>query len=189
MLGRVRAAGWAAALVCAAWICGCSPYGPEELDRLVKEDPLFGKMVHSRDEARHQIRSIRQEMLSRKQTLDAEVRRLRDQYDAYVKGQNRKIEQYQQTIDTNRNILQNEVETQSALLEAKETELRNHQRTLSDVQKVLKESQSIRLTDSEKQKWQERVLLLSEKVRPLAEEIEELRAAIRLKKRKIGYLR
>ena len=52
---------------------------------------------------------------------------------------------------------------------------------------VLREGKGINLSTQEKQKWEERILMLSEKIRPLSEEIQELKLQNRLKKRKIGY--
>ena len=75
-----------------------------------------------------------------------------------------------------------------ARLGSKQAEFEGYRKTLSDIQKVLKESRGITFSAQEKQKWQEKVLLLSEKMRPLKEEIEDLNLQIRLKKRKISFL-
>jgi hypothetical protein len=57
------------------------------------------------------------------------------------------------------------------------------------VRKVLHESKGITLSKAERQKWEERVLMLSEKMRPLMDEINDLKLQIRLKKQKVQYLR
>ena len=81
------------------------------------------------------------------------------------------------------------MELESASLEGKQNELDGYQKTLSDVRKVLHESKGISLSKTERQKWEERILMLSEKMRPLLDEIQELKLQIRLKKQKIQYLR
>ncbi len=169
-------------------LAGCSSYGPEELDRLTKEDPNFRQMIIARDQINVQIRAIKADLLSRKRVMDAQIDKLRADYDVYAKAQNLKVEKYQAAIETNRLVLKREVETSSAQVGAKVTELEGYQKTLSDVQKVIRESKGIKLSTQERQKWEERVLMLSEKIRPLSDEIEDLKLQIRLKKQKISYL-
>ena len=169
-------------------LCGCLQQNPEELDRLVKEDPLFKQMIAARDEARAEIRLIKQDLLLRKKVLDAQVEKLRGEYDAYAKTQNKKIELYRDTIEKHRNQLKHETELAGAAFEQKTAELAGYQETLADVKKMLTESKGITLSKIERQKWEERILMLSEKIRPLAEEIQELKLQMRLKKQKISYL-
>ncbi len=171
------------------FLWGCSASGPEELDRLTKEDPAFKQMVATRDQVHGQIRLIKQDLLSRKKTLDAQIEKLRGDYDAYAKAQNKKIEQYQSVIDTQRSVLRHEIETGSAQIESKAAELGGYEKTLTDVKKVLSESKGITFSNQEKQKWEERILMLNEKIRPLSDEIQELKLQIRLKKQKIGFLK
>ena len=170
-------------------IAGCDSYGPEELDRLVKEDSNFKQMITARDQARSQMKAIKDDMLAKKKIMDAQVEKVHQDYDAYAKVQNLKIEKYQATIDANRNLLKREIDTGGAQLSAKETELEGYQKTLSDVKKVMRESKGIKISAQEKEKWEERVLLLSEKIRPLLDGIQELRLQTRLKKQKLTFLR
>ena len=169
-------------------LTGCSSYGPEELDRLTKEDPGFKQMIITRDQMRAQMHLIKEDLLSKKKVMDAQIDKLRAQYDAISKLENQKIEKYQAAIDSNRALLKRDSEMAEASLESKRTEFEGYHKTLTDVQKVLKESKGITFSVQEKQKWQEKVLLLSEKMRPLKEEIEDLNLQIRLKKRKISFL-
>ncbi len=162
--------------------------GPEELERLVKEDPAFRKMILERDQAHAQIAMIKQDLLKKKQGVDAEVEKLRSQYDLYAKTQNRKVEQYRAGIETNRTRLKTEIDGAETSIEAKQTEFEGYQKTLADVKKVLNESKGITLSEQEHKKWEERVLMLNEKMRPLAEEIQDLKLQISLKKQKISYL-
>ncbi len=161
----------------------------DELDRLVKEDPAFKQMIAVRNEAQHQVQLIKQDLLSKKKTIDTQVGKMRAEYDAYAKVQSVKIAQYRTTIDASRAQLKREVELAGASLEEKLAELAGYQKTLADVKKVLTEGKGLSLSKTERQKWEERILLLSEKMRPLSEEIQDLRLKIRLKKQKIGYLR
>ena len=178
-----------AALLACLLFTGCLGENPEELNRLVKEDPAFKQMVAARDEAQRQVQLIKQDLLSKKNIVNDQVGKLRTEYDAYSKIQSAKIAQYRATIDANRTVLKREVEAAGTALEEKTAELAGYQRTLADVKKVLTEGKGLALSKSEKQKWQERILLLSEKMRPLVEEIQDLRLRIRLKRQKIGYLR
>ncbi len=168
---------------------GCASYNPEELDRLTKEDPNFKQMIVARDAARGEIRGIKADLLGRKRALDGQVERLRGEYDEYAKAQSLKIDKYRDLIETSRNVLRREMETASAQLTAKEAELGRLQKTQAEVAKVLRQSRDITLSRAEREKWEERSLMISEKIRPLTEEIEELSARIRLAKRKIGFLR
>lgn len=177
-----------AALLAVLSLTGCFGENPEELNRLVKEDPAFKQIIVARDEARHQIQLIKQDLLSKKKIVNEEVGKLRGEYDIYAKAQAKKIEQYRLTIDTNRIRLKREAELAGISLEAKVAELTGYQKTLSDVKKVLTEGKGLSLSKTERQKWEERILLLSEKMRPLVDEIQDLRLRIRLKKQKIGYL-
>ena len=167
---------------------GCNFNNPEELERLVKEDGGFRQMIQVRDQTHGEIRSIKNDLLTRKKTMDAQIDRLRGEYDAYAKAQNLKIDKYQANIEANRNLLKREAETGGAQMTAKKTELDGYRKTLDDVKKVLKSGKSIHLSDQERQKWEERVLMLSEKIRPLTEEIRELEAQVRLKKSKASFL-
>ena len=170
-------------------LSGCSSDSPEELDRLMKEDPGFHQMVESRDQVHAQIHLIKEDLLAKKKGLDAQVEKMRQSYDGYAKAQNKKMEQYQGLIDANRKNLKDQIETMTAELEAKQKELSGYQETLSDVKKVVRESKGIRLTPQERQKWEERNLMISEKIRPLTEEIQDLRAKIRLNKIKTSFLK
>lgn len=176
-------------LITAALLSGCASYGPEELERLKKEDPSFAQVIVSRDQIHGEIRAIKNDLLSRKRTADAQVDKIRNDYDLYAKSQNEKIEKYRAAIDASRNLLQREIETGTKQLEAKITELAGYQKTLAEVRKMLRDSRELNLSGKSRQKWEERAMMLSEKMRPLAEEIQDLRAEIRLKKRKIYFIR
>jgi len=169
-------------------LSGCSSVSPEELERLTKEDPAFKQMIVARDQTRAQIQAIKSDLLGKKKAVDAQVDRLRQEYDNFAKAQNQKIEKLKTGIEANRNLLKRQIESESAQLAAKATELEGYEKTLTDVKKVLSEQKGIRLSAQEKQKWEERVLMLSEKMRPLTEEIQELKLKIRLKKQKIQFL-
>ncbi len=156
---------------------------------MMKEDPNFKQMITVRDSMHSQIRSIRSDLLSKKKVVDSQIEKIRQEYDSYAKAQNIKIEQCQSAVDTNRNLLKHEVETAGAQLNAKLTEKDGYEKTLSDIKKVLRESKSISITKKERDKWEERMLMLSEKIRPLAEEIEDLKVQISLKKKKMSYLK
>ena len=170
-------------------LTGCLGENPEELNRLVKEDPAFKQMIAARDEAQHQVQLIKQDLLARKNTVNEQVGKLRAEYDAYAKVQSVKLQQYRAAIEADRAVLKREAETAGLSLEKKTAELASYQKTLADVKKVLTEGKGLSLSKTERQKWQERILLLSEKMRPLVEEIQDLRLGIRLEKQKIGYLR
>lgn len=176
-------------LSAAALLSGCATYGPEELERLKKEDPSFAQVIASRDQIHGEIRAIKNDLLSRKRTADAQVDKIRNDYDLYAKAQNEKIEKYRAAIDASRNLLQREIETGTKQLEAKVTELAGYQKTLAEVRKMLRDSRELNLSGKSRQKWEERAMMLSEKMRPLAEEIQDLRSEIRLKKRKIYFIR
>lgn len=171
-------------------LAGClTQESPEELDRLTKEDPSFKQMIAARDQAHNNIRYIKNELLNKKNVMDAQIEKLRSEYDVYAKSQNTKIDQFRAQIENHRNQLTKDIDAAQASLEAKQTELDGYQKTTADVNKVLREAKGIQLSKSERQKWEERILMLSEKIRPLAEEIQELKLRIRLKKQKIGFLR
>ena len=170
-------------------LAGCAQESPEELDRLTKEDPVFKQMIQLRDQTRAQIQVIKDDLLNRKKQLDAQVEKLRGDYDAIAKAQNKKIEQLRGAIEQNRDLLKKNMEFESASLEGKQGELDGYQKTLSDVRKVLHEGKGISLSKTERQKWEERILMLSEKMRPLLDEIQELKLQIRLKKQKVQYLK
>jgi hypothetical protein len=170
-------------------LSGCLRDNPEELDRLVKEDPAFKQMIAARNEAYRGIQAIKQDLLARKKTIDAQVAKLRGDHEAYARSQNVKIAQYHATIEASRLRLKQELETAGLSLERKQVELAGYQKTLADVKQMLAESKGITLGKAERQKWEERILMLSEKIRPLTEEIQELKLEMRLKRQKIGYLR
>lgn len=161
---------------------------PEELERLVKEDPAFKQMIASRDQAHQNIKFIKDDLLSKKKIMDGQVEKLRADYDAYAKSQNKKIDLFRSQIENHRNQLSKDIEAAQASLDTKQAEMDGYQKTTADVNKVLREAKGIQLSKTERQKWEERVLMLSEKIRPLAEEIQELKLRIRLKKQKIGFL-
>lgn len=170
-------------------LAGCSQYGPEELDRLTKEDPNFKQMIVSRDQIHAQVHAIKQDLLAKKKAMDEQVDKLRRDYDAYSKAQNQKIEKYESVIDANRNLLKREVETAEADLDAKSAELDRLQKTLADVEKVLRQSHDLTLSAPERQKWEERRLMISEKIKPLTDDMQELKAKISLGKRKVSFLK
>ena len=178
-----------ATLMASLTLTGCLGESAEELDRLIKEDPVFKQMITARDETRHQIDLIKQDLLTRKKSVDEQVGKLRGDYSVYSQAQNKKVELLRTAIEANRNQLKKELELHSALLERKLAELASYQKTLADVKKVLNEGKGLALSKSERQKWEERTLLLSEKMRPLTDEIQDLKLRIRLKKQKIGFLR
>lgn len=174
--------------VIALMLSGCGTTSPEELDRLMKEDPQFKQMILARDRARAQMHLIKQEMLGRKKSMDAQIDKLRLGYDNYAKAQNLIIEKFQATIESNRDFLRRQIDTAESELAAKTRELEGYEKTLSDVRKMLQEGRGISLSEQEKQKWEERILMLSEKIRPLQEAIQELKLQNKLKKQKIGFL-
>jgi hypothetical protein len=161
---------------------------PEELERLTKEDPSFEKMILSRNQVHSQISLIKNDLLTRKKAVDAETERLRAAYDAYARAQQQKIGGLRGTIEGYRHALKSQIETAEARLEAKQIEVEGYRKTLGDVRQMLKESKGIELSAKERQKWDERILMLTEKIRPLEDEIRELRLEIRLKNQKIRYL-
>ena len=176
-------------LVAGLSLMGCLGENPEELTRLVKEDPAFKQMITARDEAQRQVQTIKQDLLSKKNNADGQIAKLKEDYQTYAKTQTQKMEQFRATIEANRSQLKHEAEVAVTSLQEKLAELASYERTLADVKKVLTEGRGLALSKTERQKWEERILLLSEKMRPLNEQIQDLRLRIRLKKQKIGYLR
>lgn len=170
------------------FLSGCYPQSPEELDRLMKEDPAFRQTIEARDRARAGIRLIKNDLLARKRALDIQIGKLRDEYDAYAKGQYKKIEQYRAAILAAHQAMQREAELLSASADSKEKELSSYQKTLADFNKVLREGKGITFTKEEKKNFEERILLLSEKMRPLTDEIRELKLQLGLKKRKMAFV-
>jgi hypothetical protein len=176
-------------LLAALSLSGCLlAESEEELARLVKEDPAFKLMVIARDESRRQIALIKKDLLSRKNTIDAQVAKLRGDYDAVAKAQNARAEEFRAAIRADREKLKQELELAIASLEKKQLDMAGFRRTLADLKKVLTEGKGLALSKNERQKWEEKTLMLSEKMRPLSEEIQDLKLQIRLKKQKIGYL-
>ena len=176
-------------VISAVFLSGCmGGQGPEELERLVKEDPVFKNMIVQRNRAHSQIALIKEDLLKKKKLIDAQVEKLRGEYDLYAKGQNRKIEQCRAAIEANRGRLKNEIASTETQVESKQAELEGYQKTLADVQKVLKDPKGITISAQEKKRWGEHVMMLTEKIRPLAEDIQELKLQTRLKKQKISYL-
>lgn len=169
-------------------VAGCAPNNPEELERLMKGDSNFRQMITSREHMRSEIRKIKDDLLVRKKFMDMQIDKLRGIYDAYAKVQNQKVEKYQANVDANRNFVKRQGDTLQAQLKAKETELEALGKTLSEITNVLRGSKSIALTPQEKQRWEERKLMQSEKMRPLADDIEDLKAQIDLAKKKSAYL-
>ena len=168
---------------------GCSQYGPEELDRLVKEDPEFRQMIAARDQSHAQVKLIKADLLGKKKIMDSQISKIHLDYDTYAKAQTLKIEKFKSVIETSRAQLNQEIQGSEAQLAAKEKELEGYEKTLQGMRTMLKDSKGITLSPAEKQKWEERILMLSEKMRPLTEEIQELKISIRLKKRKLSFLR
>lgn len=175
-------------LIVSLLAAGCTSMSPEELDRLTKEDPAFKQMISSRDEVHFQIRQIREDLLTKKKAMDAQIDSLRKAYDAYARTQHLKIEKYKATIEANRKILERDIEAAQAELDVKERRLQEYRATQEDIQKIIG-NQSLKMTEKESDKWQERETLLSEKIRPLVDEIQELRLRIRLKQQKIKFLK
>lgn len=161
---------------------------PEELERLTKEDPVFEKMILGRNQVHQQIASIKTDLLNRKKAVDAETMRLRSEYDALSKAQQLKIQNLRGAIENHRRTLKHQIETAEARLEAKQIEVEGYRKTLADVRTMLKNSKGIELSAKERQKWDERILMLTEKIRPIEDEIRELKLEIRLKNQKIRYL-
>ena len=176
-------------LILSLTLAGCLQESPEELARLTKEDPVFKQMILSRDQAHAQSRLIKEDLLERKKTMDDQIGKLRSDYDVIAKQQNKKMDQYGASIEQNANRLRKEIEAQSQSQSEKEVIFGSDQRKLAEVRKILQESKGFKLTKTERQQWEERALLLTEKMRPLAEEIQDLKLQIRLKKQKIRYLR
>ena len=170
------------------FLSGCYAQGPEELDRLTKEDPAFKQMIVARDQARGQNRLIKKDMLAKKQVLDTQIERLRAEYNAYAGLGNKKIEQYRNTILLNANQLKREADAIAVRLEAKQRDLAGYEKTLVDFKKILREGKGIHFSSEERKNFEERILMLSEKIRPLADEIAELKLQLRLKKQKTAYL-
>ena len=176
-------------LLTCLFLTGCLQENPEELERLTKEDPSFKQMIVLRDQVHGQIQLIKQDLLNRKKLSDTQVEKIRTEYEAIAKQQNNRVEQLRGTIDQNKELIKRDIERGTGSLEAKINELDGYQKTLSDVKKVLNEGKGISLSKTERQKWEERTLMLAEKMRPLSEEIQELKLQIRLKKQKIQYLK
>jgi prefoldin subunit 5 len=120
--------------------------------------------------------------------LDVQIGKLRADYDTVARLQNKKIQQYKALIAASANTLQRDIDALTGQLAAKEKELSEYQKTLVDIHKVLREGKGIHFSQEERQNFEERTLMLSEKIRPLADEVQELKLQIRLKKQKVGYL-
>ena len=174
--------------VLALTLGGCAVNNPEELERLTKEDASFKQMITTRDRMHADVKLIKDDLLVKKRAMDAQVDKMRQDYDAYAKAQNVKIDKYKTVLDTYRKTLQKDIEAAGVSLDAKENELAGYQKTLQDVKKVLSEGKGITISPAEKEKWEERIVLLGEKMRPLADEIQDLKLKIRLHKKKIGFL-
>lgn len=170
------------------YVWGCSAQAPEELDRLIKEDPQFKQMISSRDQIHLEKERIKNDILLKKEALDSQIAKLRDQYDTYSRTQKLRAEKLQLIIDNYREQLKKDIEVADTSLAAKEKELEGYQKTMEDLNRVLNQGQGIKPSSQDKKRWEEHILMLSEKIRPLADQIQELKLQIRLKKQKIGFL-
>lgn len=175
-------------LIFGLMLAGCNMNSPEELDRLTKEDPVFKQMILQRGQAKARAQLIREDLLGRKKTMDAEIDKLRKEYDTYAKAQNLKIEKLRAVVDANRDRLKIDIGAAARQLSEKAVRLDGYQKTLADIQKVLKGGKGIDFTPADKKKWEEQLLILSEKIKPLEEEIQDLKLRIHLKKQKTGFL-
>lgn len=169
-------------------LTGCAAQNPEELERLTKEDPIFKQMIAARDQMRANTKLIKDDLLVKKRGLDAQVEKLRQDYDTYAKAQNVRIEKYKSALESYRKALTKDIDEAAVSLQNKKAELAGYEKTLQDVRKVLSESKGISIPAQEKEKWEERILLLNEKMRPLKDEIQDLKLKIRLNKKKMGFL-
>jgi hypothetical protein len=154
----------------------------------VKEDTQFKQMITQRDQVHNQIRFIKDDLINKKAVMDGQIAKLHGDYDFYAKTQNKRIEQYRTMVDVNRLRLRQEIETAEAQIDANQVEVEGYKRTLVDLKNVLKDPKGISFSPQEKRKWEERVLMLYEKIRPLEEQIRELKLQNRLNNQKIGYL-
>ena len=175
-------------LIFGLMLAGCNMNSPEELDRLTKEDPVFKQMILQRGQAKARAQLIREDLLGRKKTMDAEIDKLRKEYDTYAKAQNLKIEKLRAVVDANRDRLKIDIGAAARQLSEKAVRLDCYQKTLADIQKVLKGGKGTDFTPADKKKWEEQLLILSEKIKPLEEEIQDLKLRIHLKKQKTGFL-
>ena len=176
-------------LFCCLSLTGCWWWqNPEELERLTKEDPVFKQMIIARDQARGQEHLIKEDLLLKKKILDGQVEKLRAEYDVYAKAQNKKIEQYQATIESNRDLLKRQIESASTELETRQKDVEEYEKTLAGIKKLLRESKGVTFSGQEKKKLEEKALILSEKIQPMADHVQELKLQIRLKKQKIYFL-
>lgn len=176
------------ALFFVAFFSGCNVYGPEELDRLIKEDPIFKQMIASRDQVHSQIRLIKDDLLTRKKSMDGQIEKLRNEFDIYSREQNQKIQKLETIIEASRAALRKDIEAAEEEMEAKSKELKDYLGTYNDIRQ-LGRSKGITIPQKEKQVWQERLLELSEKINRLNERVQELKLQIRLKKQKISFLK
>ena len=178
------------ALFCfAIFLSGCGSSGPDELDRLMKEDPDFKQLILQRDRLHGEMKAIKQSMLSKKKVMDAEIDQVRLAYDTYSKAENQKIEKYQAVIDASRLQMKQDIMHAQGSLSQKENEYKDYAKSLESAKQFIHGSKGITFSSQEKKQLEEKILLLSEKMRPLREEIEDLKLRIRLKKQKIDFLR
>lgn len=171
------------------FLAGCLSWSsPEELDRLVKEDPDFRQMITQRDQVHNQVKLIKDDLLAKKRAMDAEVEKMRNTYDAQSKEADQKIEKLEALIAVHRSTLKKELDIAEQESAAKVAELKELMGTYNDIKRVSK-SKGINFTLKDKQVFREHVLELSEKINRLNERVQELRLQIRLKKQKIYFLK
>ncbi len=169
-------------------VSGCVPVNQEELERLTKEDPSFAQMIASRDQAYAQIQLIKQDLLSKKKVLNAQTEKLQSDYEAYARLQSQKIDQFRATIASRRAVLQKDIDTAQQQLDVKQKELALCQNTLTNIRRLLNESKGVQLSSKERRNWEERAVVQAEKTKVLADEVQELKLYIRLKKQKASFL-
>src|SRR3989338_345953 len=138
---------------------GCSFYleQPKSVDEVLKEDPGFAFVLEKKKILDEKIKAVDEEFKKEKDSLNVKIKAIEDDMRKKRQETNNSIQDIKKELEPERNAIRENIRQAKASLSDRQNTLKNIDKMLLDVAKLLQKGADLKMTEEERAKWEERM--------------------------------
>lgn len=161
---------------------GCSSYfeQPKNIDEVLKDDPGFSVALNKKKALDEKIKTVEAEFKKEKDNLSAKLKQLEAELKGKRQSANRRIQEIKGELAPERDALKGAIKKTRRELSDKYNMLKNIDKMLLDVAKLLQKGDDLKMSEVERAKWSERQGSLNVQKEALKKEMQDIEEKLRL---------
>src|SRR3989338_5408066 len=130
---------------------GCSSYmeQPKSVDEVLKDDPGFASSLEKKKLLDDKIKTVDAEFKKEKDSLSAKAKAIEDELRNKKQETNAKIQDIKKELDPERDAIRENIKKAKALLLDKQSMLKNIDKTMLDVTKLLQKGADLKMANED----------------------------------------